>query len=115
MGGWLALIPGPVTPCPAAAGKQHDRPHDRERTIHRGAADLYACALDAHTASARVWLGIATGAGYMPVPVIVQAGFDLEPLAGEAGVERGGAGDRLRRARPAGGRQTKEPARPPST
>ena len=32
----------------------------------------------------------------MPVPVVVQAGFDLEPLAGEAGVERLRAGDQLR-------------------
>ena len=31
----------------------------------------------------------------MSPPVLVQAGFELEPLAGEAGIEGGGAGDRL--------------------
>ena len=29
----------------------------------------------------------------MAMPVVVEAGLDLEPLAGEAGIEGGGAGD----------------------
>ena len=34
----------------------------------------------------------------MPVPVVMQAGFQLEPLAGEARVERLGSRQRMRRA-----------------
>ena len=34
----------------------------------------------------------------VPVPVVMQAGFELVPLAGEARVERGGPGDRVHAA-----------------
>ena len=34
----------------------------------------------------------------MPVPVVMQAGFELEPLTGEAGIERRGADDGIRLA-----------------
>ncbi len=39
-------------------------------------------------------MGVAAQGGIVaPVPVVMQAGFDLEPLAGEAGVVGGGADD----------------------
>ena len=47
----------------------------------------------------RVGLGVAADAGIVvPVPVVVQAGLDLEPLAREARVERGGTSEALRLA-----------------
>ena len=48
----------------------------------------------------------------LPVPVVMQAGFELVPLAGQAGVERGGAGDRVHAAHsdlPAFGRTAATP------
>ena len=47
----------------------------------------------------RVGLGVAAEARIVvPVPVVVQAGLDLEPLAREARVERGGTSEALRLA-----------------
>jgi hypothetical protein len=44
----------------------------------------------------RIGLGVAAQRWIvLPVPVVVQAGFGLEPLAGEAGVEGGGAVDHV--------------------
>ncbi len=49
----------------------------------------------------RVRLRVAPqGRIVLPVPVVVQAGFGLEPLAGEAGIQRCRAGDRVHPARP---------------
>jgi hypothetical protein len=49
--------------------------------------------------SKRIGLGISsTRRVVMAVPVVGKAGFDLEPLAGEAGIERLGGGEAVRLA-----------------
>ncbi len=58
----------------------------------------------------RVGLGVAAqGWIVVPVPVVMQARFELVPLAGEAGVERRRAGDRPRAARSSARRFTPSP------